>query len=301
MGFRKNARRNGDVVMIKLQLRHSTREEKITLLVFFVIFLLFACMYLVPLFWVVVNSLRDSGDYFDNVFALPSTLNFQNYLNVFSEFYVGDYYFLDMLFNSLWILVVKVVVNVASSSMLAYAIARFRFPGKDLLYSIVLFVNVIPIVGNGPAAFKLLNSLQMVNNPFTIWLYWAGGFDFAFVVLYGYFKGISPTYSEAAMIDGANNLKILFKIILPLAFPCMIAIMINQAISVWNDYSTPMIYLREYPNLAYGLYLFEKSSFLIDRTVYFAAIVLSCIPVIVLYACSQNILLTNLTAGGLKG
>ncbi len=287
--------------MIKLKLKHSTWEDKITLITFFIIFLAFACMYLLPFFWVIVNSLRDSGDYFDNVFTLTAQFNFKNYANVLSEFYVGDYYFDDMLFNSLWILVVKVFVNVASSTMLAYAIARFRFPGKDFLYSVVLFVNVIPIVGNGPAAFKLLNGLNMVNNPMTIWLYWAGGFDFAFVVLYGYFKGISSTYSEAAMIDGASNLTILFKIILPLAFPCMVAIMINQAISVWNDYSTPMIYLREYPNLAYGLYLFNQSGFLVDRTVYFAAIVISCLPVIILYSCTQNILLANLTAGGLKG
>lgn len=287
--------------MIKLKLKHSPLEDKITLITFFIIFLAFACMYLLPFFWVIVNSLRDGSDYFDNVFALPTSFNLVNYIRVFDEFYVGDYYFADMLFNSLWILVVKVIVNVASSTMLAYAIARFRFPGKDFLYSVVLFVNVIPIVGNGPAAFKLLNGLNMVNNPWTIWLYWAGGFDFAFVVLYGYFKGISSTYSEAAMIDGASNLKILFKIILPLVFPCMLAVMINQAISVWNDYSTPMIYLREYPNLAYGLYLFNQSAFLIDRTIYFAAIVISCLPVIILYACTQNILLANLTAGGLKG
>lgn len=287
--------------MIKLRLKHSSKEEKITLIAFFIIFLAFAIVFLTPFIWVIINSLRDGGDYFDDVLALPTKLNFQNYLKVFEEFYVGGFYFSDMLFNSIWILVVKVFVNVASSTMLAYALARFRFPGKNLLYAIVLFVNVIPIVGNGPAAFKLLNGLNMVNNPWTIWLYWASGFDFAFIVLYGYFRGISSTYSEAAMIDGASNLKILLKIILPLAFPCMIALMINQSIAVWNDYSTPMIYLREYPNLAYGLYLFNQSSFLIDRPIYFTAIVISCIPVIILYACTQNILLKNLTAGGLKG
>ena len=287
--------------MIKLRLKHSSKEEKVTLIAFFIIFLAFAIVFLTPFIWVIINSLRDGGDYFDDVLALPTKLNFQNYLKVFEEFYVGGFYFSDMLFNSIWILVVKVFVNVASSTMLAYALARFRFPGKNLLYAIVLFVNVIPIVGNGPAAFKLLNGLNMVNNPWTIWLYWASGFDFAFIVLYGYFRGISSTYSEAAMIDGASNLKILLKIILPLAFPCMIALMINQSIAVWNDYSTPMIYLREYPNLAYGLYIFNQSSFLIDRPIYFTAIVISCIPVIILYACTQNILLKNLTAGGLKG
>ena len=143
----------------------------------------------------------------------------------------------------------------------------------------------------------------MVENPLTIWVSWASGFDFAFIVLYGYFKGVSPSYSESAYIDGAGELKTFFSIILPQIMPCLVAIMITQAISVWNDYGTVMIYLRKTPNLAYGLYefnkvaMYEKNS----RPVYFAAAVISAVPIIVLYTCTQNLILTNMTAGGLKG
>ena len=208
-----------------------------------------------------------------------------------------------MLFNSLWVVVVKVFVNVASSAMLAYAIARFRFPGKELLYVIVIFVNTIPIIGSGPAAFKLLDFLGMVENPLTIWISWASGFDFAFIVLYGYFKGVSPAYSEAAYIDGAGELRTFFTIILPQVVPCLVAIMITQAIGVWNDYGTIMIYLRESPNLAYGLYMYNTDSRYAENSkpVYFAAAVISAIPIIILYASTQNLILTNMTAGGLKG
>ena len=208
-----------------------------------------------------------------------------------------------MLVNSLWMVVVRVLVNVASSAMLAYAIARFRFPGKDFLYLVVIFVNTIPIIGSGPAAFKLLNALNMVENPFTIWLSWASGFDFAFIVLYGYFRGVSPAYSESAYIDGASELCTFWRIVLPQVVPCLVAIMITQAIGVWNDYGTVMIYLRKTPNLAYGLYMFNTESMYISdsKPVFFAAAVISAVPIIVLYSCSQKLILENMTAGGLKG
>ena len=208
-----------------------------------------------------------------------------------------------MLLNSLWILIVNVFVNVASSALLAYALARFRFPGSKFLYAVVIFANTIPIIGAGPAQYKLAMSLNMINNPATIWLMWAGGFDFAFIVLYGYFKGVSRSYSESAKMDGANNWTIFIRVILPQVTPCIVAIAITQATSVWNNYSISMLYMRDYPNLAYGMYLFKDSSFLVKDSmpIYFAAAVVSCIPIIVLYTCSQNLILNNMTTGGLKG
>jgi raffinose/stachyose/melibiose transport system permease protein/N-acetylglucosamine transport system permease protein len=194
-------------------------------------------------------------------------------------------------------------VNVSSSALLAYALARFRFPGSKFLYAVVIFANTIPIIGAGPAQYKLAMSLKMINNPATIWLMWAGGFDFAFIVLYGYFKGVSRSYSESAKMDGANNWVVFIKVILPQVTPCIVAIAITQATGVWNNYSISMLYLRDYPNLAYGMYLFKDSSFLVKDSmpVYFAAAVISCIPIIVLYTCSQNLILNNMTTGGLKG
>ena len=187
--------------------------------------------------------------------------------------------------------------------MLAYALARFRFPGKEFLYGLVIFANTIPIIGTGAAGYKLMMQFNMINNPATIWFSWAGGFDFAFIIFYGTFKGISPTYSEAAYIDGASEITVLLKVILPQAIPCIIAIAITQATSAWNDYSTSMIYMRQYPTLAYGLWLFNtESNYITDsKPIYYAAAVISCIPVIILYASNMKLIMTSVTAGGLKG
>ena len=281
--------------------KKATRSEKITAIVFFALFLIIAVISIYPLLWAANNSLKNPDS--ENVigFEINKSWMFSTYARIFTdEFSVGGVTYIGMLSNSLWIVIVRVLVNVASSAMLAYAIARFRFPGKELLYVIVIFVNTIPIIGSGPAAFKLLNALNMVNNPMTIWISWASGFDFAFIVLYGYFKGVSPSYSEAAYIDGAGELKTFFSIVLPQVIPCLVAIMITQAIGVWNDYGTVMIYLRDMPNLAYGLYEFNQTVG-VSRPLFFAAATISAVPIIVLYACTQNLILTNMTAGGLKG
>lgn len=322
--------------MEKLKFKKSPVSVKIIYIAFFAFFLFFAFVYIYPIFWTFLNSLKTGNEYTQNSIALPhswstmgsypisiSFFGFEwegaldlpvplgNYLEVFSKFSIpaqtgdGSLFYFDMLFNSLWILVVNVTVNVCSSMLLAYALARFRFPGKNFLYSVVIFANTIPIIGSGPAAYKLAMNLNMINNPSLIWLMWAGGFDFAFIVFYGYFKGISRSYSESAKMDGANNWTILMKIILPQIIPCVVAIAITQAIGVWNNYSISMVYMRNYPNLAYGMYVFQSNKFVAGLTnpmpSYFAAAFISCVPIIILYASTQNLILTNMTTGGLKG
>ena len=295
--------------MTKLKFKHVPVFEKVLYVFFVVFFSIFAVLYIYPLCWAIINSLKTMKEYATNSLTLPTQWLWSHYKDVFTEFQAvplsgGEpFRYMDMLFNSLWILVVNVSVNVISSTLLAYALARFRFPGSKFLYAVVIFANTIPIIGAGPAAYKLAVELQMVNNPSTIWLMWAGGFDFAFIVLYGYFKGVSRSYSESAKIDGATNITILVKVILPQVTPCIAAIAITQATGVWNNYSISMLYMRDYPNLAYGMYLFKDSTFLVKDSmpIYFAAAVISSVPVIILYTCSQNLILNNMTTGGLKG
>ena len=295
--------------MTKIKFKNSPVSVKIIYIAFFVMFTFFAFLYLFPLIWAILNSFKTIDEYSRDSLALPEKWLWWHYRAVFTEFKAvplsgGEpFRYFDMLFNSLWMLAVNVFVNVASSALLAYALARFRFPGSKFLYGVVIFANTIPIIGAGPAQFKLAKTLGLINQPMKIWVMWAGGFDFAFIVLYGYFRGVSRSYSESAKMDGANNWTVFIKVILPQVTPCIAAIAITQATSVWNNYSISMLYLRDYPNLAYGMYLFSQNNHGGEDSmnIYFAATVISCIPIIVLYTCSQNLILNNMTTGGLKG
>ena len=183
--------------MTKLKFKNVPLSVKIIYISFFVMFTFFAALYFYPLIWAFINSLKSMKEYATNSLKLPTEWRWHHYLDVFTEFQAvplsggAPYRYFDMLYNSLWILIVYVSVNVGSSSLLAYALARFRFPGSKFLYSVVIFANTIPIIGSGPAAYKLAMALGLINNPSAIWVMWASGFDFAFIVFYGYFKGVS--------------------------------------------------------------------------------------------------------------
>lgn len=273
------------------------------LIFYFIFFSIFSIMFLYPVFWCVMNSLKTASEFFDAPMALPTEWRFENYLKVFTDFKYKEYTYFDMLFNSLWMTALKVFVNVLASVLLAYPIAKFRFPGKEFLYGLVVFSNTLPLFGTGTTMYKLTSALGMNNNPALMWLQWAGGFDFAFIVFYGTFKGIDNSYMESATIDGAGFFYTMFKIMMPQALPAIVGIAITQAVPAWNSYQTSMIYMRNYPNLAYGLYLFSKESNYIEnsKAIYFCASIISLIPPIILYVCNQKRLLTNVTAGGLKG
>lgn len=277
---------------------------KIVLIAFFILFVLQMILHLLPFVWLLNNSLKTAEEYFNSSIALTTTWSFSNYIEVFQKFTVkGGVTYPVMLFNSLWQTFLYVFVNVLSSTMLAYAIARFRFPGRGFLYGLAIFARTIPILGTEAASFKLKYSLGMINNPATLWIAWAIGFDYTFIVLYGTFKGISSSFSEAAKIDGANNFTVLIRVILPQAFPAVIALAINQIMGQWNNYAISQITLSKFPNLAYGLYLFQTSSTweANSKGVYFASVVMTALPVVILFALSQNLIIKNVSLGGLKG
>lgn len=286
--------------------KHFARRDKsqnITFAIYFVVFLIFALMSLYPIYWCFINSMKSLFEYMDNPIGLPPAFSLKHYAMVFEEFECAGQNFWQMLFNSCWQTFGSCFLNVAASVLVAYPISRYNFPGKKFIYGIIIFRITIPIVGSAAAQYKLFRDLNMLSNPASFWMAWLGGFDMAALILYGYFSAISKTYSEAAYLDGANRLQVLWYAVLPQAVPCIVALFINQVIGKWNDYTTPQLYLREYPNLAYGLYVFEGAALFVKdgKTVYFAAVILAAIPPIILYTVGQKLMLENMSVGGLKG
>ncbi len=287
----------------KSELNKRSVLEIIVLTVFFIFFVFIGITLIYPLVWVFLNSLKTSAEFYENSFSLPKDWLFSNYARAFREVSVHNSSLLEMAFNSVWIAITATTVSILCSSLTAYAMSKYKFPGKPFLYSIVILIQVLPLIGTGPAMYKFLTNAGITNNPFLIWLIWANGFDFAFIVLYGYFKSISWSYAESAFIDGASNFKVLWSIMYPQALPAIASLVIVNIIGAWNDYTTPMIYLKSYPNLALGIYFFDKDSqFAAAGTpVFFASVLMSMLPILLLFVCFQKMIMTNVTAGGLKG
>lgn len=300
----KTIKRKPNVISaIGNRFRRRDTSQNVVFVIYFVIFLAFTLLSLYPIYWCFINSMKSIIEFEGDSLALPKVFDMSHYKMVFTEFEVAGQNFWKMLLNSAWQTFGACLLNVTASVLVAYPISRYNFPGKKLVYAIIIFRITIPIVGSAAAQYKLFRTLNMLNNPKTFWVAWLGGFDMTALILYGYFSSISKTYSEAAFLDEANRLQVLWYAILPQALPCIVALFINQVIGKWNDYTTPQLYLREYPNLALGLYSFESASdFIKDgKTVYFAAVILTAIPPVILYSAGQKLMLENMSVGGLKG
>lgn len=277
---------------------------KVVLILFFLFFLVEAIIHLFPFVITIFNSFKTNDAYYADPMGFPFQGTFQNYAEVFEKFIIkGGIGYGTMFLNSLWQTSLYLVANILSSTLLAYAIAKFKFPGRNLLYGIMIFTQTIPIIGSGVISYKLLYGLGMINNPLTIWYYWAFGFDFSAFIMYGTFQSVSNSYSESATIDGAGDFQIFIKIVFPLVFPCIVALLVTNFCTMWNNYTVSQITLNAFPNLAYGLYVFQKSSQYYENSkgIFYSALILTSLPGVVFYALTQNQIIKNISVGGIKG
>ena len=298
-----------------IRFHHKTLSEKLTFILYFVFFVVMALITLYPIYSAILISFTSISNIvskeitsFWDFFHIYGKPQFDSWANVVNEFSVttdiGDQNLLNMLVNSIWFTIAKVSLSLMASFVLAYAVAKFNFPGKGLIYVIAVFVQTIPLFGTGSASYKLFDALNMVNNPALFWFAWVTGFDFTFIIMHGTLTGISDSYSESAKIDGANNMTIFLKIIIPMVAPVLLALFISNSLTVWNDYSTIMVYLKDYPTLSYGLYVFQTGESIYAKNapaIQNAATIISALPIILIYSFSQKLILTNISVGGLKG
>lgn len=281
--------------------KRKNRAEKIILWLVFALFALYAVSLLVPFVWAFFSSLKTDDEYYNKVFALPKQWLFSNYLNAFKEFKVGKTTFVEMFANSLWLALMGSFISVMVTSMTAYTVAKYKFHVRDFLYKLAIFLMVIPVVGNLPAMYRLIVSLGL-NNPIGILVLWTGGFGMNFIILHGVYKSISWTYAEAAFMDGASDTRVYWQIMLPQALPVLVSVGVLSCIGIWNDYTTPFLYLKNSPTLALGIYQFDiAQQYRSNIPVYYCGVLMSVIPILILYCCMQKTILTNTVAGGLKG
>lgn len=185
--------------------------------------------------------------------------------------------------------------------MVCYILVHYKSKFTELLYSIGLVISIIPLYGAGPAQYKLLSDLRLVDNPLLLYtnITLFGGH---FFYMYAFWKGISWSYAEAAEIDGANDYQIFFKIMLPMLVPSAIVLFVMSFIGGWNDYEGTLLYMKAYPNLAYGAYIFEEIGIRsTGKPIYFAGVLISLIPILVLFLAFQNTIMEKVYLGGLKG
>lgn len=279
-------------------------KDKPLFIVVFIIILIHCLTLLMPVLWMFMSSFKEGWEYFlESKFSLPEVWHFDNYAKAFKV--LGDptteTTFFGLVFNSVWYTLLATGSTLLMPAAVGYIFAKYDFPGKNALYAVIIFSLTIPIVGSQAAGLKLLNALGLYDNPVKFIVNIAGGFTGTFLVYHGFFRSLSGFYAEAAEIDGAGPFTIFFRIILPQAVPIMMTYAITTGIAQWNDYMSVIMYFPSYPTLASGLFKFKSNLGRDNYPVYYAGLIISMIPTIVLFAAFSDKIMTSISVGGIKG
>lgn len=278
----------------------KSRGDVILMWVMFVIFLLYAISILFPFLWCLLNSFKTTKDFLYNVNGFPTKWTFANWKDSFTLTIDNNVTIPMMYLNSVILTVGCTFFSLFSCSATAYVLTKYRFPGRGAIYTAAIVIMMIPTMGSMAAMYRLYNDIGLINTYIGIFITAMGGFGSGFLLLYGFYQNLSWTYAEAAQLDGAGHFRIYFTIMLPMAVPALVSVGVLQAIGFWNDYFTVYMYAPAKATIAYGIQRISSEAG-INMPRVFAAMMLSIIPVLVVFACFQKVMMRNLSVGGIKG
>lgn len=252
-----------------------------------------------PLYWITITSLKAPGDIFTFPIAYwPETFSLENYRGLFGKANFGTY-----LVNSLIIATLAGLTATAISMLSGYVLARFEFRSKSALLMAALVTQMIPaFIALGPL-YLLMTDLKLVDNRLGLVLvYVAVCIPFCTVMLRGFFENIPDALEEAAMIDGLSRFGALFRVLLPVMRPGIIAAFVFNFINCWNELFLSVTLMNSDANKTIPTALNGFiSSFNIDWGSMSAAAVLTILPTMVLFAFASRHIVQGLTSGATKG
>lgn len=279
--------------------------EKTLFIIIFILFVVFALSFIFPFAWILMNSFKTKAEYARDFMSWPKAWNWSNFANalVFSNSTTQNFTLFQMMWMSVLVAGLGTLATVFTSSCAAYVVAKYKFPGRDLIFGVVIFSLIVPIVGSLPSQIQLMKAMGLTDKVIGCIFLYSGGFGTNFLLLYSFFKNLSWTYVEAAKIDGASDFRIFWSIIIPMAKGPITAVTILTLIGLWNDYLTPSIYLSKQPTIAVGIY-YMKTAMLdtkLEYPLFFATIILTLLPIVIVFCLFSKTIMENTSVGGLKG
>jgi multiple sugar transport system permease protein len=257
-----------------------------------------AILFLLPLFWMISSSLKP--DYQVLEFPprwLPDPIRWANYPEALTYVPFGRYSL-----NTLFIAAMTILGHVLSCSVVAYAFARLRAPGKDVLFLILLATMMLPYPVTMIPIYIGFKTLGWVNSFLPLIVPAFFGSPFYIFLLRQFFLTLPPELEDAARVDGANTVQTLWHVILPLSKPALATVAIFTFQASWNDFLGPLIYLHDQSKYTVSLGLnFFRSSYDIRWAYLMAASLVTMLPVILVFFLAQRSFIEGITLTGTKG
>lgn len=293
------------------QRRAKSISERIVFVIAFLLFVAYSAFILYFFVFAFLCALRPNGFVFDlermnhqNLFSWPKEASFDSFKNSFSELASinsGRDSFLTITWNSIWRTTIYDFLSILTSSMVCYVLVFYRSKVTKFIYNLGIFVSILPLYGSAGATFRLYTQIGFINNPIAL-VTSIGLFGGYFFYMYSFYKTLSWEYAEAAFIDGASHYTVFFKIMLPMALPSVAALFVMNFIASWNDYESTILYMSEYPNLAYSVFALDAiGNYTPNYPAYLAGVLVSLLPIVILFLIFQNTIMEKVHLGGLKG
>lgn len=278
------------------------KKKKIADRIWTVVLTILALLYVYPIIMILFNSLKKETTITTaGAFTLPTADGFaglENYVNA-----IASKGFLQSLGYSLLITLTSVVAILICCSMCAWYITRVKGVISQGLYFLFVFSMVVPFQMVMFTLSQTADRLKL-NTPWNIWVIYLGfGAGLAVFMFAGFMKSIPLEIEEAAMIDGCNPIQTFFLIVLPILKPTMVSVGILEAMWVWNDYLLPTLVLdiKSYKTIPMLIQYFRGSYGKVEMGPMMASIMLTVIPIVIVYLIGQKHIIKGVAAGAVKG
>lgn len=257
-----------------------------------------AILFLLPLFWMISSSLKPNWQVLETPPRwLPDPVRWENYPEALTYVPFGRY-----ALNTLFLAVATILGHILSCTVVAYGFARLRAPGKNLLFAVLLATLMLPYPATMVPLYIGFNALGWVNTfrPLIVPAFF--GDAFYIFLLRQFLLTVPPDLEDAARIDGAGTLQIIWHVLLPVIRPALATVAVFTFQNTWNDFLKPLIYLHDQSRYTISLGLsFFRSSYDVRWSYLMAASLVTMLPVIVVFFIAQKSFVEGIALTGLKG
>ena len=277
-------------------------SKKIKRILVFTFLVIMAVLFVAPVVIVIMNSFKSNQGISTNVFALPTNITFVGFDNYIKGFTFGAYNFWLAFFYSAFITVSSVLLILLATSMAAWFIIRVNNRLTKVIYYLCIFSMVVPFQMVMFTLSKTADTLYL-NNPFTISIIYLGfGAGLSIFLFSGFMKSIPIEIEEAAAIDGCNPVQMFFKVVMPICKPIYVSVAILQIMWIWNDYLLPYLTLdrTKYRTIPIHIQYLQGSYGTVDLGATMAIIVMTLLPIIIIYVLFQKHIIKGVVEGAVK-
>ncbi|WP_207654451.1 carbohydrate ABC transporter permease [Lacrimispora amygdalina] len=259
--------------------------------------LLFLVFMLLPFFLVLINALKPRIDIIKNPMSLPHALSLANFTKAWATMKFGT-----VLFNTAYITGFSQIVLIVFGAMLSYMLVRWDFKANKIIFTILICAMIIPFQSLMIPFVSIFGKLGMMNSRTALIFFYMGfGMPMTTFMYHGFMKGISKEMEEAALIDGCSHFYCFWKIVFPNLKPITTTILIVNILWIWNDFLLPSLVLIKDNNRTIPLSTFYFfGEYTAELGLAMAALILSVLPVVVIYLFLQKQIVTGVMDGAIK-